>query len=221
MVIESWALRRCAVVDVTVLPSFLAAVLVITVAPGPDNAYIAAVAIDRGARAGLLSAVGMALGMVMHVTVAALGLALLLASAPVALTIVRLAGAVYLGWLAVTTLRSATRSGSAPRRPPTDGRLLARAVLTNVTNPKVILFFAAFLPQFVRPGHGPTAVQMLTLGLLFLVVGLVIDSVVGLLAGRLRDVLSPGSRAAAALGVMAGLTFGTLAAVLALEALGT
>lgn len=208
-------------VDVTVLPSFLAAVLVITVAPGPDNAYIAAVAIDRGARAGLLSAVGMALGMVMHVTVAALGLALLLASAPVALTIVRLAGAVYLGWLAVTTLRSATRSGSAPRRPPTDGRLLARAVLTNVTNPKVILFFAAFLPQFVRPGHGPTAVQMLTLGLLFLVVGLVIDSVVGLLAGRLRDVLSPGSRAAAALGVMAGLTFGTLAAVLALEALGT
>lgn len=221
MVIESWALRRCAVVDVTVLPSFLAAVLVITVAPGPDNAYIAAVAVDRGARAGLLSAVGMALGMVMHVTVAALGLALLLASAPVALTIVRLAGAVYLGWLAVTTLRSATRSGSAPRRPPTDGRLLARAVLTNVTNPKVILFFAAFLPQFVRPGHGPTAVQMLTLGLLFLVVGLVIDSVVGLLAGRLRDVLSPGSRAAAALGVMAGLTFGTLAAVLALEALGT
>lgn len=208
-------------VDVTVLPSFLAAVLVITVAPGPDNAYIAAVAIDRGARAGLLSAVGMALGMVMHVTVAALGLALLLASAPVALTIVRLAGAVYLGWLALTTLRSATRSGSAPRRPPTDGRLLARAVLTNVTNPKVILFFAAFLPQFVRPGHGPTAVQMLTLGLLFLVVGLVIDSVVGLLAGRLRDVLSPGSRAAAALGVMAGLTFGTLAAVLALEALGT
>ena len=138
---------------------------------------------------------------------------------PVALTIVR-PGAVYLGWLAVTTLRSATRSGSAP--PSTDGRrLLARAVLTNVTNPKVILFFAAFLPQFVRPGHGPTAVQMLTLGLLFLVVGLVIDSVVGLLAGRLRDVLSPGSRAAAALGVMAGLTFGTLAAVLALEALGT
>ena len=207
-------------VDVTVLPSFLAAVLVITVAPGPDNAYIAAVAVDRGARAGLLSAVGMALGMVMHVTVAALGLALLLASSPVALTIVRLAGAVYLGWLAVTTLGSASRSRSAPRRPPTDGRLLARAVLTNVTNPKVILFFAAFLPQFVRPGHGPTAVQMLTLGLLFLVVGLVIDSVVGLLAGSLRDVLAPGSRAATALGVMAGLTFGTLAAVLALEALG-
>ena len=161
----------------------------------------------------------MALGMVMHVTVAALGLALLLASAPVALTIVRLAGAVYLGWLAVTTLRSATRSGSAPRRPPTDGRLLARAVLTNVTNPKVILFFAAFLPQFVRPGHGPTAVQMLTLGLLFLVVGLVIDSVVGLLAGSFATSSPPA--VAPALGVMAGLTFGTLAAVLALEALGT
>jgi threonine/homoserine/homoserine lactone efflux protein len=207
------------VVDLAVLPSFLVAVVLITIAPGPDNAYIAAVAVHRGPRAGLLSAIGMALGMVVHVTVAALGLALLLGSAPVALTIVRVAGAVFLGWLAFTTLRSVKRSGSAPQPPPTDRRLLARAVLTNVTNPKVILFFAAFLPQFVRPGHGPTAVQMLTLGVLFLLVGLAIDSAVGLLAGRLRDALAPGGRAAMALGVVAGLTFATLSATLSLEAL--
>ncbi len=205
--------------DLAVLPSFLFAVVVITVAPGPDNAYIAAVAVDRGPRAGLISAVGMALGMVVHVTAAALGLAMLLASVPVALTVIRLAGAAYLAWLGVTTLLSAKRSATASRRLPAGGRLLARAVLTNVTNPKVILFFAAFLPQFVRPGHGPTAVQLLTLGVVFLLVGLVIDSVVGIVAGRLHEAVAPGGAAATTLGVLAGLTFSVLAAVLSWEAL--
>jgi threonine/homoserine/homoserine lactone efflux protein len=205
--------------DPAVLPSFLVAVVLITVAPGPDNAYIAAVAVDRGVRAGLVSAVGMAIGMVVHATAAALGLAMLLSSAPAALTAIRLAGAAYLGWLGATTLWSMRRSGAQTRHPPPGRRLLARAVLTNLTNPKVILFFAAFLPQFVRPGHGPTAVQLLTLGVLFLLVGLVIDSVVGIAAGRLHDAAAPGGRAANTLGVLAGLTFAALAGILSWEAL--
>jgi threonine/homoserine/homoserine lactone efflux protein len=96
--------------------------------------------------------------------------------------------------------------------------VLGRAVLTNLTNPKVILFFAAFLPQFVRPGYGPVAVQLLTLGLIFLLVGLVIDSAIGLAAGRLGTALAAGGRAATTLGVVAGLTFATLAALLVAEA---
>ncbi len=87
-------------------------------------------------------------------------------------------------------------------------------MLTNLTNPKVVLFFAAFLPQFVRSGHGPVAVQLLTLGLVFLVAGLVSDSVIGLLAGRLGQALAPGHRGAVALGWVAGLTFAVLALVL-------
>ena len=183
MVIESWALRRWRLpVDVTVLRETAGGRAGDHRGPGPDNAYIAAVAVDRGARAGFIGGRhGTRDGHARHRRGHGAGPAA--GFCPRGPDHRALAGAVYLGWLAVTTLRSATRSGSAPRRPPTDGRLLARAVLTNVTNPKVILFFAAFLPQFVRPGHGPTAVQMLTLGLLFLVVGLVIDSVVGLLAG--------------------------------------
>ena len=106
--------------DPAVLPGFVAAVVLVTVAPGPDNAFIAAVALDRGVRAGLLSAVGMALGMVVHVTATALGLALVLQSAPAALDVVRLLGATYLAWLAFTTLRpraAAPRPRIVRRRP--------------------------------------------------------------------------------------------------------
>jgi threonine/homoserine/homoserine lactone efflux protein len=194
------------------------AVLLVTIPPGPDNAYIIAVAMDRGPRAGILSAAGMSLGMLAHATAAALGLALVLRSAPAALTVIRLGGSAYLAWLAVTTLRSARRSGQLGHTPPPNRRILGRAVLTNLTNPKIILFFAAFLPQFARAGHGPAALQFLTLGLIFLIVGLAWDSVVGLSAGRLGTVLKSNGRAATALTVTAGLTFATLALLLLLQA---
>jgi threonine/homoserine/homoserine lactone efflux protein len=200
-------------IDLAVLPAYLVTVLVITLAPGPDNAYIAAIAVARGSRAGVLSALGMAVGMAVHVTAATLGLALLLRTIPVALTGVRLAGAIYLGWLAVSTLRSARDSATAPVAPP-DRQILGRALLTNLTNPKIILFFAAFLPQFTRAGYGPISVQLLTLGVVFLVIGLVWDGIVGLFAARLGTRLARGTRAATKLNVVAGLTFGVLALAL-------
>jgi threonine/homoserine/homoserine lactone efflux protein len=205
--------------DLAVLPTFLAAALLVIVAPGPDNTFVAAVAVQRGPRAGVLSAAGMALGMVVHVSAAAVGLAVLLRSSPTALNVIRVAGAGYLGWLAVTTLRDARHSGIETRTPITDRQVLRRAILTNLTNPKVVLFFAAFLPQFVRAGHGPVSLQLLTLGLIFLVAGLVSDSVIGLVAGRLGASLAPGSHGATALGVVAGLTFAVLAVVLMLDVL--
>jgi threonine/homoserine/homoserine lactone efflux protein len=204
--------------DLAVLPGFLVAVTLVTLAPGPDNTYIAAVALARGSRAGVLSAAGMSLGMVVHVSAAALGLAVLLHSTAWVLTAVQLAGAAYLGWLALTTLRAARRGAPVAEAPP--GRaLLKRAVLTNLTNPKVIIFFAAFLPQFTRHGHGPLAVQLLTLGLIFLLVGLVCDSAIGLTVGRLGRSVAPGGRGATTLTVVAGLTFAALAAVLLVEVL--
>lgn len=206
-------------IDPLVLPGFLVTVLLITVAPGPDSVYIVAVAMDRGFRAGLLSAAGMALGMVVHVVAATLGLAALLSSAPRALIVIQLAGGLYLGWLAVTTLRTARTSGFGERIRPPDGQVLGRAMLTNLSNPKIILFFAAFLPQFTRTGHAPVPVQMLTLGLIFLLIGLGWDSFVGVFAGKLGTVLVKGSRAAIALSVGAGLTFGVLALILLGEAL--
>lgn len=177
--------------DASVLPGFLIAVLLVVVAPGPDNAYIAAVAVHLGPRADVLSAAGMALGMIVHVTVASLGLALLLGATTWALDAVRLAGGAYLGWLAVGTLRDARRAGHDGRVPPSRRLLLRRAVLTNLTNPKVILFFAAFLPQFVRDGHGPVWAQLLSLGLIFLLVGLAVDATIGVAVGRAGAALAP------------------------------
>jgi threonine/homoserine/homoserine lactone efflux protein len=207
------------VLDLTVLPGYLLAVLLVTIPPGPDNAYIVAVAMDRGPRAGVLSAVGMSLGMLVHVTAASLGLAIVLRSTPLALTAVRLGGSAYLAWLAVTTLRSARSAGHAGHASPPDRRILGQAVLTNLTNPKVILFFAAFLPQFARAGRGPAALQFLTLGLIFLIVGLAWDSLVGLSAGRLGGSLKNNGHAATAMTVVAGITFATLAVLLLLQAL--
>ena len=121
--------------DLAVLPGYLVAVLLVTIPPGPDNAYIIAVATDRGPRAGVLSALGMSLGMLVHVTAASLGLALVLRSAPVALTAIRLGGSAYLAWLAITTVRSARRAGHLGHAPPPDRWILGRAVRTTLTHP--------------------------------------------------------------------------------------
>jgi threonine/homoserine/homoserine lactone efflux protein len=204
-------------IDPTVLPAFLVAVLLVVVAPGPDNTYIAAVALDRGPRAGVVSAFGMSIGMLVHVALAAAGLAVLLRSAPWTLTAVQLGGGGYLGWLAVSTFRDRRRA-AAHGDSPTEGRLLRRAVLTNLTNPKVIVFFAAFLPQFARGGSGPFALRLGTLGVLFLLVGLLSDCVIGLCVGRLGRAITPGGRAGSVLSTVAAATFAALAVLLVGEA---
>jgi threonine/homoserine/homoserine lactone efflux protein len=205
-------------VDLAVMPGFLLAVVLVTLAPGPDNTYVAGVALARGPRAGVLSAAGMSMGMVVHVGAAALGLAVLLRSTPWVMTAVQLGGAAYLAWLAATTLRAASHAAPAGAAAP-DRQVLKRALLTNLTNPKVIVFFAAFLPQFTRRGHGPLAVQLATLGLIFLLIGLICDSAIGLAVGRLGRSLAPGGRGATTLTVVAGLTFATLAVLLVAEVL--
>jgi threonine/homoserine/homoserine lactone efflux protein len=205
--------------DLTLLPAYLAAVAIITVAPGPDAAYIVAVALERGPRAGLVSATGMALGMIVHVTAAALGLAVLLRSTPAVLMLVELVGGLYLGWLAVTTIRSARKTPTAAPETPPERQVLRRAVLTNLLNPKTVLFFAAFLPRFTNPEHGALWLQLLTLGLIFLVMGFVWDSTIGLCAGRLGQGLVRGRRTAVTVNLVAGFTFAVLAAFLLEDAL--
>ncbi|NEC68866.1 LysE family translocator [Streptomyces sp. SID9727] len=205
--------------DLTMLPAYLAAVAIITVAPGPDSAFIVATALARGPRAGLLSATGMALGMLAHVTAAALGLAALLRSIPAAQHVMELAGGLYLGWLAVTTARSARKPQTVVTRTPSGGQVLRRAVLTNVLNPKTLLFFAAFLPRFTGTGNGPLWAQLLILGLIFLVMGLVWDCLIGLFAGRLGQGLARGCRAATTMSLVTAATFAVLALFLLHSAL--
>lgn len=178
--------------DSSTLVAFVVACAVISLVPGPDMMFIIANGIARGRVAGVVSAVGMSTGIAVHTVLAALGLGALLQAAPVALEAVRIAGAVFLVYLAISTLRSAKHVAStAPQR--FGGRSLRRtyamAVLTNLANPKVILFYVAFFPQFLTVGGWSTPVQFLVMGAILIVTGLCVDASVGLAAGTLSELL--------------------------------
>ena len=201
------------------LAPFLLAVLVIQVTPGPGMLFILANGIAGGPRAGVAAAFGAATGMVVHTAAAAAGLAAVFHAAPPIYDAVRLAGAAYLLWLAFTHFRSGGGLGALE---PSTGRSSARrvyvrAMLNNLANPKVILFFVAFLPQFVVPGGAPAVLQFVVLGALFLLVGLLLDVVIGLLSGRIGDALRRREWVTRLLDRVAGTIFARLGLRLALS----
>ncbi|MEW2356207.1 LysE family translocator [Spirillospora sp. NPDC029432] len=177
-------------IDPGVAAAFCLAAVVMALIPGPDMLFITATGLASGPRAGALAAAGVSAGLAVHTAAAALGLGALLQAFPTAFNVVRILGAAYLVYLAVTAFRaarSATGETFAPGRPLPARRILARAALTNLANPKVIAFYLAFFPQFIDPARGNVTAQFLVLGLLFIVVDLIIDGAFGLLAGRLGD----------------------------------
>ena len=181
--------------DLHLATTFVVATLLLSLAPGPDMLFIIANGTSGGRRAGVVAALGVSTGLAFHTTAAALGLGFLIRSAPGALTAVRIGGAVVLVYLAITTWRS---SRHPDRKPATTGAALPRrslkrtylmAALTNLANPKVILFYVAFLPQFLTTGTGawPVTAQLFVLGAMFIVVGLSVDGPVGMLSGTLSE----------------------------------
>src|SRR5215207_11625614 len=161
---------------------FALASLALIVFPGPSVLYILARSFEGGRRAGLVSTLGVEAGGLEHVAAATLGLSALLASSAVAFGLVKYAGAAYLVWLGFSRLRSR----EAPELPPAPhGRLFRQGVFVNVLNPKTALFFLAFLPQFVDPGAGSATLQILLLGLVFVVIAFCSDSMWALAAGTL------------------------------------
>lgn len=178
--------------DLSTVLAFTLACVVISVVPGPDMMFIMANGIARGRAAGVVAAAGMSSGLAGHTVLAALGLGTLLQAAPIALEVVRIAGAVFLVYLAINTLRSAKDvASSAPAR---FGRRSLRrtyvmATLVNLSNPKVVLFYIAFFPQFVTEGGWPMPAQFLVMGAILIVVGFSVDASVGLASGTLSNVL--------------------------------
>jgi threonine/homoserine/homoserine lactone efflux protein len=175
------------------LAVFCAAALALIVVPGPAVTYIVTQSIDKGRSAGLVSALGIASGGLVHVAAAVVGLSALLASSATAFTVVKILGAAYLILLGVRRLlarhEDATEPDVAPV-PGAHGRLFFQGAVVNVLNPKTALFFLAFLPQFVDPSHGSAAQQVAVLGLVFVLLAVLSDSMYALvaaaLAGRLR-----------------------------------
>jgi threonine/homoserine/homoserine lactone efflux protein len=197
---------------------FMAATLALNLAPGPDMVYVSTRSVSQGRRAGIISALGIAAGCGVHTLAIASGLAALLSAVPIAYEIVRWAGAAYLIWLGLQSLRSGTGLARDTQSPPLDGWAVFRqGMITNVLNPKVALFFLAFLPQFVDRANGSVVLQILALGCLFNLSGTAVNVGVACLASSMRGWLAPGRRAERVFRWLSGTVFIALGLRLALS----
>jgi threonine/homoserine/homoserine lactone efflux protein len=183
-----------------VLGLFAAAALALLLVPGPAVLYIVAQSAEQGRRIGLASVAGVHVGTLVHVVAAAIGLSALIVASSVAFSIVKYAGAAYLIVLGVRRLLERTPAPEVARGRVPIRRAFLRGALVNVLNPKTALFFLAFLPQFVDPDRGEVWFQVLVLGLSFVGLGLITDSLYALVAGtvggflrRRRELLRYGS----------------------------
>jgi threonine/homoserine/homoserine lactone efflux protein len=175
--------------DPTRLWVFCAAAAALLAVPGPAVLYIVVQSAEQGRRVGLASVAGVHLGTLVHVTAAAAGLSAIIVASAVAFSVVKYAGAAYLIYVGVRKLLDREPLVRAePRRQPLR-RAFAQGVVVNVLNPKTALFFLAFVPQFVEPGRGGVWSQVLVLGLVFVGLGLVSDSLYALAAGSIARLL--------------------------------
>lgn len=197
---------------------FILAGLALNVTPGPDMLYIVARSSTEGRRAGIVSALGVAVGTLVHIAALALGLAAVLRSVPLAYDAVRLAGAGYLIYLGIRALlHSPMANDHVTIERASLWAIFRQGVVTNVLNPKVALFFLAFLPQFVDPSRGAPAVQMAVLGLIFDLNGTLVNVSVALGAHSAASLfLGERSRNARIMGRATGVMFIGLGARVAL-----
>ncbi len=166
---------------------FLGASVALTVAPGPDNIFVLSQGIARGRKPAIITALGMCSGISVHTTAAAFGISALLYSSAVAFNLVKYAGAAYLLFLAVKTLkeRSVVKLAAPDDRAP--AALFRRGFLMNVLNPKVAMFFVAFLPQFLTPDTRYFPLWMLVLGVIFMVQAVIIFCAIGYFSGSIGN----------------------------------
>lgn len=164
---------------------FLSAALLITISPGPDNLMVLSVGVSRGRRQGMAFGIGCALGCLSHTVLAAIGVSALIAASPMAFGALKLVGGAYLVWLGIGALRSRGGARVASTGLPDEslGRLFAKGLFANAINPKVVLFFLSFLPQFVVAERGDASWQTAQLGLLFTAQAMVLFSLLGYFSG--------------------------------------
>lgn len=199
---------------------FIAVSAVLAVVPGPDNLFVLMQSAAGGARKGIAVTLGLCTGLIVHTAAVAFGVAAIFQASAAAFTALKILGATYLLYLAYGALTSGMDTPVASEGPAGAGRdnltgLYRRGILMNITNPKVALFFLAFLPQFVKAGAGPAALQILQLGGLFMMTALMIFSLIAYTAGRLSHWLRRSPKAIKAMNRVAGIVFIGLAAKLA------
>jgi len=177
------------------LALFVPAMLAMTVAPGADTLFVVGSALRGGSRRGATAALGIVAGGLVHIGFATVGLSALIVRSALLFGLLKYAGAAYLIYFALRTLRARDDDPAAPAAVPVSRRsIFAQGFLTNALNPKVALFMLAFLPQFALPAHGPVWRQLLLLGGLWYGTSLVYLVALGLAVGRLRRLGTPPRR---------------------------
>jgi len=174
--------------DLATLALFFAAALAIALSPGPGLLYVAARTLAGGRSEGLASSFGTGLGGLVHVAAGAIGVSALVMTSAEAFTILKLAGALYLVWLGLKTIREARQTFEAKAVTTGAARAFREGIVVEALNPKPAAFFLAFLPQFVDPSAGPVWLQFLVLGLMSVALNTAVDVVVAMLASRARSI---------------------------------
>lgn len=196
--------------------TFFSASVLLGLAPGPDNIFVLTQSALRGRGPGLVIVLGLCTGLIFHTMAVALGVAVIFQTSAVAFTLLKVIGVGYLLYLAWQALRTSSQAihnngtGCYSYR-----GYYCRGILMNITNPKVSLFFLAFLPQFADPQRGPIVYQMLVLGSLFIVATILVFGTIAVLAGTLGQWLDRSLRVQVMLNRLAGLVFVALAIKLA------
>ncbi|MBS0391579.1 MAG: LysE family translocator [Proteobacteria bacterium] len=211
--------------SIETLVAFFGVSALLALTPGPDNIFVLLQSAQRGWRAGMCVVLGLCLGLVGHTTAVALGLAAVFAASGVAFGVLKFCGAAYLVWLAWGALRAPAGSEEAQMEgaaepgelPAASGalRMVGRGVVMNLTNPKVLVFFLAFLPQFADPARGSMARQIMLLGLVFMLATLLVFGAIACFSGAFGALLQRSARAQRLLNRVAGLVFLGLALRLA------
>lgn len=200
--------------------AFLLTSIVIIVVPGPGVLFVIGRALALGTRAALLSVLGGALGVGLQIVSVALGVGVVIAQSELLFTILKIAGALVLVWLGVQSIRHRNEFGEQELDPvtPRTTTIVRESVVVGITNPKTIVFFVAALPQAVVPGGAEPAVQMLLLGAIFLVIGIVSDGLYGIAAGTAREWFASNRSRIAAVRAAGGVALIVLGIVMAFAA---
>jgi len=171
---------------------FAFASLMLNITPGNDMLYVATRSTSQGVRAGIVSALGIATGCIVHLLAAVIGLSAIIANSAIAFDIIKYSGAAYLVYLGIKAFISKQNKFSINEKIEKQSlsKLFWQGALTNVLNPKVALFFLAFLPQFIHPENGNTAIQISLLGLWFNFSGTIVNIIVASLFGKLGNWLA-------------------------------
>ncbi len=192
---------------------FLLAALLITATPGPDNLMVLGMGMSRGRRQGIAFGLGCAIGCLSHTLLAVVGVSALVAASPTAFTLLKWAGGGYLIWLGVQALRhaGAAQVGGAAAAQAAAGQplgvIFAKGLFANAINPKVVLFFLSFLPQFVEPARGSVGLQLGALGVIFTLQAALLFGTLGCCAGSVGTWLNRRPRAGLWLDRVAGTVF--------------